>query len=1034
MKHLLNHVCLFILLALSIAGTFLTVDVESQTLAQKAAAILQHTCDTCHGDEGSFRTILDIEYTALMESGTVVPGDPDASELYKRLLGPTDQGGQMPQGQDPLPPEQIAVIRDWIAGGARNWATTEADRFFISQEKILDTIRNHVETLPLSDQPFARYFSMTHLYNAGVPENILTEYRRALSKLVNSLSWGSTIFNPQPIDTNETIFYIDVRYYEWEHSNAWTHIEQGYPYQPDHASLDDFYAEIEPIRENVEKLQSYLKCKVPHIFIDWFIANASLPPLYNTILNLPETVRELETKLNVDAAENIINAPGRRVWRAGFNDSGVSSNNRVVERHAALYGAYWKSYDFAASVGRQNIYLYPTAFVHDGGEMIFNLPNGLQAYYLADAVGNQLDIAPIEIVSNPAASDPQVKNGLSCIGCHDKGMKEFTDTVRQAIINTPNPLYDKEHALRLYAEQSTMDTLIAQDTQRYENALTQTGNIIGGIEPVQRLHEAYHKRIDVAYAAASLGLQKETFLLKIKESPDLQALGLQVFSTAGTLKRDTWVSNFHSYFYAIYPPIQPPITEPPIEEPQLDGIVNIPDPVLRAAISKTLIKPIEEPITVSDMESLESIRVTSSYEQPGTLQDLTGLEYAINLIHLDISGNNVSDLTPIANLTKLAKLYFDNNKVVDITPLAKLKNLVKIYMNDNKGITDYSVYAKLTNLRRLNMWGAPNFSDISDLVNLPNIEAINVCGTSVSQIPPLDNAKTLKDLYIFISQISDISSLSTATHLERLHVGTNLITDVTPLANLTNLKWLNVAGNPIIDFTPLYELSKNTKILPSGFRFTSDAKMFFQPNDSWPWSSVIVGSTFTLNIEAIFIKDLAGWGCDITFNPDILEVLEVAEGSFLSEDGQSTFFMEGTIDNENGILHGYSVLRLDGRTLNGNGTLLSIKFKTKQIGRVEFGQNNCIMGNSAGEEIQDDIVSIKIEVLAEEEPEEPEEPFTGSAADVNKDGNINILDLIVVANNIGKSIDDATPRSDVNGDGVINILDLTEVVGEISFN
>ena len=137
-----------------------------------------------------------------------------------------------------------------------------------------------------------------------------------------------------------------------------------------------------------------MKCDIPSVHIDWFIATASTPPLYHELLSLPLTDRDLETRLEVDVARNITNAPGVRVWRAGFNNSGVSTNNRVVERHTSRYGAYWKSYDFAGSVGAQNILTHPLNFTHDGGEVIFNLPNGLQGYYLANASGFRLDDAP----------------------------------------------------------------------------------------------------------------------------------------------------------------------------------------------------------------------------------------------------------------------------------------------------------------------------------------------------------------------------------------------------------------------------------------------------------------------------------------------------------------------------------------------------------------------------------------------------------------------------------------------------------------
>ena len=47
--------------------------------------------------------------------------------------------------------------------------------------------------------------------------------------------------------------------------------------------------------------------------------------------------------------------------------------------------------------------------------------------------------------------------------------------------------------------------------------------------------------------------------------------------------------------------------------------------------------------------------------------------------------------------------------------------------------------------------------------------------------------------------------------------------------------------------------------------------------------------------------------------------------------------------------------------------------------------------------------------------------------DLNADGEINILDLVIVANAIGESDSDA----DVNGDGVVNILDLVQIANHI---
>ena len=286
--------------------------------------------------------------------------------------------------------------------------------------------------------------------------------------------------------------------------------------------------------------------------VDWLLATASLPPLYHAILDLPRTDRELERELGIDVARNLQSAPGVRVWRAGFNDSGVSNNNRVIERHKSPYGAYWKSYDFAGNLGTQNIFTHPLDFTPDGGEIIFNLPNGLQAYYISDARGNRIDVAPTTIVANPAASDPAVRNGLSCIGCHTEGMKDFEDGVRSVIEQTTNPSFDKEQALRLYVERDVIDSLREQDTQHYKTALEKTGGVFGGIEPVSRFYEEFHGPIDAVHAAASVGLGTEAFLKNIRDNSSLQNLGLTGLLSGGNVQRDAWTSNFSEMVACLY--------------------------------------------------------------------------------------------------------------------------------------------------------------------------------------------------------------------------------------------------------------------------------------------------------------------------------------------------------------------------------------------------------------------------------------------------------------------------------------------------
>ncbi len=554
-----------------------------QPLAQQAFAIFEQRCLDCHGEFGSYSDVLTIKHRDLIENQSVIPGQPDASEFYLRLLGDTDNGSQMPLGQEPLDAEMIATVRRWIESGAPDWeAIPKPERRFITTEAMLKTIHTHVTSLTAFERSFARYFTLTHLYNAGASGDNLRAYRNALSKLVNSLSWGSEVIKPTPIDREETIFYIDLRHYEWDiKSDKWYKIEQAYPYG------------VQLRLPTYTTLCEETDCELPFVRADWFIATASLPPLYHEILDLPKTDKELETRLEIDVAGNLKNAPGVRVWRAGFNESGVSVNNRIVERHKSRYGAYWKSYDFAGNVGAQNIFTHPLDFTHDGGEIIFNLPNGLQAYYLSTAairhqvqkgdtlwgisrkyyaslksiiqannihptvrltigesllipgIGGRLDEAPINIVSNAGTRDPVVRNGLSCMGCHTEGMKAFEDQVRSVILQSQNPPYDKAQALRLYAEKSEMDSFIREDTARYREAIEAAGGVFGGSEPIQQLVKQFEGPLDATHAAVEVGLKTDDFLKRIRENSALQNAGLLVLGVEkGTVKRDAWESQF----------------------------------------------------------------------------------------------------------------------------------------------------------------------------------------------------------------------------------------------------------------------------------------------------------------------------------------------------------------------------------------------------------------------------------------------------------------------------------------------------------
>ncbi|AWB65145.1 hypothetical protein C2869_01215 [Saccharobesus litoralis] len=91
--------------------------------------ILNKNCTGCHGGVGKQSGVSFISHEDVLARGhsgrlTVVPGDPDASGLIERVES-TDPNLRMPYKAPPLKPQEIAMLRQWIAEGAHwqeHWA------------------------------------------------------------------------------------------------------------------------------------------------------------------------------------------------------------------------------------------------------------------------------------------------------------------------------------------------------------------------------------------------------------------------------------------------------------------------------------------------------------------------------------------------------------------------------------------------------------------------------------------------------------------------------------------------------------------------------------------------------------------------------------------------------------------------------------------------------------------------------------------------------------------------------------------------
>ncbi len=506
--------------------------------------VLKKYCYRCHGqagrNEGGLNFVTDLK--KLVESKRIIPREPESSKLLTRMAG-----GDMPPDVDfedqaenppPLPrPTQaeVALIRAWIKAGAQVPTTRAAAPQFVSDLDVSNTILDDLRKLNSRQRKFTRYFTLTHLLNAGYNQDQLETYRLGLSKLVNSLSWNRRIKSPIPVDTARTILRIDLRDYLWD-EGTWRAILDQYPYG------------VRLEGPSVSSIYTLTECDLPQVRADWFVHESSRPPLYHEVLRLPETIEELERKLDVDVAANIRQ---ERVVRAGFNASGVSRNNRLIERHESTNGAYWRSYDFGGNADRKNLFSHPLGpgegeqdFEYDGGEIVFTLPNGLNGYMLISSDGRRIDKGPTEIVRDNKQSDGAVVNGISCMSCHNRGLIEKADQVRDVVARTK--AFDKElveTVMVLYPPKDQLEELFKADLERFARAVKQTGAALSRTEPVFALATQFEEELNLRLAAAEAGLPVQDFENLLERAPKLsQTLGPLLVKA--TVKRDVYVEAF----------------------------------------------------------------------------------------------------------------------------------------------------------------------------------------------------------------------------------------------------------------------------------------------------------------------------------------------------------------------------------------------------------------------------------------------------------------------------------------------------------
>lgn len=497
-------------------GTADAVMPPSDPVAKAAFDVLDAHCARCH-QQGklvnrerpakNFGNILKLDEIAA-NPHYILPGNPLGSKLFRQIADKEMPYDIYYEGSSHAPPSEadLKALEGWVSAlGTKAVAGCETHKF-ITPEDMVSFMVSDLDKQRQQRRATTRYLTLTHLTNICVDPAAIKVYRLAAVKLLNSLSRSSNVVKLETIDPEGSILRFNLFDLGWKPAD-WDNVIALYPYN------------AVPDAEFSRTLASGAATPMPYVRADWFAFTASQPPLYDALLQLPNTFQQLAREQGIDVEGNIRNFVAQR---AAFQRSGVSQNNRLIERHPSRSGYFWTSYDFAGNRDRQSLFSFPlgptgpNAFHHDGGESIFSLPNGFQAYYLNKATGERLDKGPTAIVRDPSRKDFSVTNGISCMGCHDQGMRKAKDDVRELVLKgRAFPQEVRDAVEGLYPPHDKMDVLIDDDAKRFADAMKRAGLDstlkLNGIEMINALAKRYEDDLDLTLAASELGLKKAEF-------------------------------------------------------------------------------------------------------------------------------------------------------------------------------------------------------------------------------------------------------------------------------------------------------------------------------------------------------------------------------------------------------------------------------------------------------------------------------------------------------------------------------------------
>ena len=214
--------------------------------------------------------------------------------------------------------------------------------------------------------------------------------------------------------------------------------------------------------------------------------------------------------------------------------------------------------------------------------------------------------------------------------------------------------------------------------------------------------------------------------------------------------------------------------------------------------------------------ALQYLSVYGDYQNSRVIDDLHGLEYALNLSYLSLSSYAGNDISPLSSLQGLRTLNLsDCNNITNLNALSNLVDLSNLNIRSCVNLSDFSSLQNLSNVTTLSINECWQLVDLDFMPGMTHLQSASLNYNSIRDITGIQNLSALNSLKLSHNQVTSISPVLNLTNLSNLDLQYNNVTDITVFAYMNNphMQVLNLSSNPIDDLTPLLELSALSELM-----------------------------------------------------------------------------------------------------------------------------------------------------------------------------------------------------------------------------